>query len=118
MTTTPMTEVSGEPLPESTGKMEGRFSDPHRENAEERIRESGPGAELLRRMYVKRLTSYMEAFYEHSSLADVVALCRALELSEEIWSGGELRQAPLVESFLGMFGVEPAELFNRTESPR
>ncbi len=76
-----------------------------RENAQARIDESGPGAELLRRMYVGRLQSYMEAFYQHGSFADVVALCRALELSEENCANGTKHEAPVLEALLDMLEV-------------
>lgn len=55
------------------------------QNSDDRARMSGPGAELLRRVQVAHLRDHMEAFYEHGSLADVVALCAAFELMERGW---------------------------------
>ncbi len=75
------------------------------ENTEHRIQHEGPGSELLRRIYVEHLRSHMEAFYEHGSLADVVALSQALELSEQ--TSCTSRQAPVVEAFLEVLGIEP-----------
>jgi hypothetical protein len=49
-----------------------------RENSEERIDESGFGAELVRKMALKRLQPRLNAFCAHGSLADIIALDTAL----------------------------------------
>lgn len=61
------------------------------QNREGRVRETGAGAELLRQLCVEQVRSYMEAFYE------LVALSRALELSERLGPGGLLSKAPVLE---------------------
>ncbi len=52
------------------------------ENAEERIRDGGPGRELIRRGCVASLRSRMDAWYEHGSDSDLFALCAAFHLME------------------------------------
>lgn len=88
--------------PGSTGAAGTLASDVQRENAAERVRESGLAVELIRRVYIEELRSRMEAFYEHGNLADLVALCRALELSEEVVIGRSMRDAPVLEAMLRM----------------
>ena len=85
--------------------------DVHEENSTERIEKCGLGCELLRRVYVTQLRTYMEAFYEHGSLPDIIALSRALEVSEQASAGIRPPHAPLLESLLELLGVGPESLF-------
>jgi hypothetical protein len=81
--------------------------DSHQQNVRERIARDGPGAELLRQAYVKELKSHMDAFYEHGSLADVLALCEAFErLDCREYGRSDLHRARLVEE-LAIFGRCP-----------
>jgi hypothetical protein len=76
-----------------------------RENSEERIDQSGVGAELVRKMALERLQPRLDAFCAHGSLADIIALDAALELAENAeWS---FHRAVVIESLLMMLRVEP-----------
>jgi hypothetical protein len=76
-----------------------------RKNSEERIDESGVGAELVRKVALDRLQSRLKAFCAHGSLADIIALDAALELAESAeWS---FHRAVVIESLLTVLRVEP-----------
>lgn len=109
---TTVTELHGRQTVETSGRRHDTLGETHNENSQARVLETGPGAELVRQLYVNQLRGYMEAFYEHGNLADVVALSRALELSEQVGADHAPRQASVVESFLGMLGVEPLQVLN------
>ena len=84
-----------------------------RENAEERVRLGGPGLELLRRVHIERLRGHMEAFYEHGTVADVLAFCAAFDLRERGWreqAGCKCSQASLLEALLAVLGLPPRKL--------
>jgi hypothetical protein len=49
-------------------------------NPQHRIRESGPGSEILRRVCVDALRGHMSVFYETASTTDVLALFQVFEL--------------------------------------
>jgi hypothetical protein len=67
--------------------------DTHEQNVQERIERNGPVQEMLRQADVERLKSYMEAFYEHGSRADVVGLCEAFDsLERKEFSASDLNR--------------------------
>ena len=76
-----------------------------RENAEQRIGESGLGAELVRTMAIERLQPRLAAFCAHGSLADIVALDAALQMADE--SDWSFHRAVVIESLLKLLRVEP-----------
>jgi hypothetical protein len=88
--------------PEKLNEFQSSVTEAHRQNADERIRTLGPGFEIIRTAYVARLKEHVPAFYEHGSLADLVALCEAFEE----WSKApsqlavKCERAVLVESLL------------------
>ena len=86
------------------------------ENTEERVRFSGPGAELLRGVHVEHLRAHMEVLYEHGSTADILALCAAFDLLERGWrerSECERTQATLIEAVLATLGFSSEKLLER-----
>jgi hypothetical protein len=101
--------------PEQTELPDQIWKEAQVENAQERIKHGGPGLELLRRVYVERLRSHMEAFYEHASAGDVFALCAAFDLSERARREKAIcarDHAALVEAFLATLGLDPNMLLN------
>jgi hypothetical protein len=87
-------------------------ADTHRENAEDRVRHAGPGVELIRSVCVARLRGYIEPFYEHGSLADMVALCLAFEEWEKQDPAAfrSMRdRATLLEAVLKIFNSETCD---------
>jgi len=77
----------------------------HLQNVRERIKRDGPVAERVRRDYIDSLKSYIEAFYEHGSFADVTGLCEAFEALEcRKFSVHDLHRACLLEEILSIFG--------------
>jgi hypothetical protein len=68
------------------------------ENAQRRVSEAGPGAELVRRLVLERLDNRLKAFRAHGVLADLVALEAAMALQEDAEGSGG--RATLVEAFL------------------
>ena len=79
-----------------------------RENSAWRIREDGPGAEIVRRIAVKRLKGLISLMYAHAGIADIVILGDALEKAECRRSSAGT--ASLVESFLSILGIDPLDL--------
>ncbi len=79
-----------------------------RENAAWRIHEDGPGAEIVRRIAVKRLKGLINLMYAHGCIADIVILGDALEKTE--CRQGSAGTASLVESFLSILGIDPLEV--------
>lgn len=75
-----------------------------RENAAERLKEFGVGAELVRRAELERFDLFVNAFRVHASLADLVVLNRAFARREQ--SGTANRGATLVEAMLAVLGIE------------
>jgi len=62
----------------------------------------------------------MDSFYEHGSLADILALCAAFDLLQRGWQEPATNvptQATLLEAFLGMLGFSPVSLLSEN-SPR
>jgi hypothetical protein len=85
-----------------------------RENSEERIDESGVGAELVRKMALERLQPRLKAFCAHGSLADIIALDAALDLAESAeWS---FHRAVVIESLLTVLRVEPIIRFSESRN--
>jgi hypothetical protein len=81
------------------------------QNVKERMARIGPVAETLRRVQMERLKGYMEAFYEHGALEDVLLLSAAFEKAEQNYCSGQPRgRAYLVESLLMVSGVSPHQL--------
>jgi hypothetical protein len=78
-----------------------------RENSAWRIHEDGPGAEIVRRIAVKRLKGLMTLMYAHAGIADIVILGDALEKTE--CRQGSAGAAGLVEAFLSILGIDPSE---------
>lgn len=85
-----------------------------RENAIWRIKEDGPGAELVRRHALQRLVPLIKPFCSHASLADIVFLCNALEWVNRPTSSRV--KASLVESVLTLLGIDPASILSRLDS--
>jgi hypothetical protein len=75
-----------------------------RENAEERIRKTGPGAELVRKRELERFDLSVKALRARASLADIVAFNRAVDWWHH--SHGSSECATLVEAILAVLGVE------------
>jgi hypothetical protein len=78
------------------------------ENSAWRIHEDGPGAEIVRRIAVKRLRGLINLMYAHGRIADIVILGDALEKTE--CRQGSAGTASLVESFLSILGIDPLEV--------
>ena len=78
--------------------------DIHQQNVRCRIERDGLVAEIIRQAYVERLKSHIEAFYEHGSCADVVALCEAFDqLEQKEFTMCDLHKARLIEELLSVF---------------
>jgi hypothetical protein len=74
------------------------------QNTASRIDEIGPGAEVVRRIHVDLLRTYMDAFYEHDALADILWLCVAFDAMERKYCGSaSTDRARLVEAILGIW---------------
>ncbi|HMF75628.1 MAG TPA: hypothetical protein VK604_08205 [Bryobacteraceae bacterium] len=78
------------------------------ENTKWRIRESGIGAELIRKSELDRLRPHITAFFAHGKIADVVALRAAFELADT--ATFTVRSAPVIESILQITGTAPQRL--------
>ncbi len=74
------------------------------ENAEQRIRKIGPGAELVRKRELERFDLSVKALRARASLADIVAFNRAVDWWHH--SHGSSECATLVEALLAVLGVE------------
>ena len=86
----------------------------HEQNVRERIERDGVAAEMLRQMYVDRLKSHNEGFYEHGSTVDIIGICQAFDLlKQEGCEAGDVHRALLVEAILALFD-RPHSLFRRT----
>ncbi len=76
-----------------------------RENFEDRGSKNGVGAELVRTMALERLYPRLNAFCANGSLADIVALNAALELTETAeWS---FHRAVVIEALLRVLRAGP-----------
>ena len=76
-----------------------------------RIDEDGPGAEIVRRIGVKRLKGLISLMCAHAGIADIVILGDALEKTD--CRQGSAGTASLVESFLSILGIDPLELLTK-----
>lgn len=91
-------------------------TDLDRANAEDRIQYGGPGLELIRRAYVDRCRDHMDAFWDHGSLADIVALCAAFDLIDRDRHQrceNESSRGALIEALLAVLGLPAHELLDR-----
>ena len=75
-----------------------------RENAEERIREVGPAAELVRTHALDRFDTYVEAFRSHAKIAEIFVLNDALDRREKLTNS--IDGIPVVEAFLAVLGIQ------------
>ena len=75
-----------------------------RENAAERLKEFGGGAELVRRAELEQFDLFVNAFRVHASLADLVVLNRAFAYRERIHERSGC--ATLLEAILAVLGIE------------
>jgi hypothetical protein len=79
-----------------------------RENSAWRIHEDGAGAEIVRRIAVKRLKGLINLMYAHAGIADIVILGDSLEKME--CRQGSAGTASFVESFLSILGIDPLDV--------
>jgi hypothetical protein len=54
---------------------------------QDRIKESGPGSEILRRIHVEALRGHMESFYETASTVDVLPCFKSSKCRNAASSG-------------------------------
>jgi hypothetical protein len=78
------------------------------QGAKERAKESGPGAEIVRRVFAEDLRGAFDAFLETASTVEILTLREVFEFKSSQYARPELGgQCPLVEAFLGMLGLDP-----------
>lgn len=95
-------KLENEPLPAP-----GEFA---AEWAKERVQQSGPGAELLRRVYAEHVRGFVDSYLEAATALDVMALYEVFRMGENHRGPESEGQCSVVEQFCAMLGLEPETL--------
>ena len=83
------------------------------QSARERIAESGPGAEIARRIFAEDLRSSFNAFLETAPTVEILTLFELFEFTAHHSNGPTSEgQCSIIEAFLAMLGLDPATILS------